>query len=98
MVGPIASIDYATPGTDRLAENLEKHLAGHNAFILKNHGALTLGKNMDEAFRRMEIVENLARIAYIASALGKIDLLSKDEIHRLEKIRESLKSDGFADD
>lgn len=98
IVGRIAMVEYATPGSDRLAENLEKHLEGHNAFILKNHGVLTMGRNMEEAFVRMEMVENLARIAYIASAFGEIDPLVPEEILRLEKIGKSLSSDRSADD
>ncbi len=98
IVGRITTVEYAPPGSDQLAEHLEKHIEGHNAFIMKNHGVLTLGRNMEEAFIRMEMVENLARIAYIASAFGEIDPLVPDEIRRLEMIGKSLSSDRSTDD
>lgn len=98
FVGEVAMIDYATPGSEALAKNLGKHLEGHNAFIMKNHGVLTLGRTMDEAFARMEMLENLARIAYIASALGKINPLDQDEIRRLEKMGKSFNSNRSVDD
>jgi len=98
FVGPVATVGYETPGTEKLAENLKRYLGGHNVFLLKNHGVVTLGQNPEEAFGRMEMVENLARIAYIASALGKTEPLGEDEIRRLEKIGKSLNSDRSADD
>lgn len=98
FVGEVPLVDYATPGSEELAGNLERYLERHNAFILKNHGVLTLGQNIAEAFGRMEMIENLARIAYIASALGEIKPLGEDEIRRLEKIGKSFSSDRSADD
>lgn len=97
-VGSIAMVDYATPGTELLAENLRRYLQGHNAFILRNHGVLTIGHNMTDAFHRMEMVEKAARIAYIALTRGKIKPLGQDELDRLERIGKSTKSDRSFDD
>jgi L-fuculose-phosphate aldolase len=87
ILGEIAITDYAPPGTDAVPKALEKFIADHDVFILKNHGVLTLGRNMEEAYFRMETVEHLAKITYIAQSLGKINLLEKNEVARLNEIR-----------
>jgi L-fuculose-phosphate aldolase len=86
-LGEIAYTEYAPPGTDAVPKALENYLKKHNVFILKNHGVLTLGRDMREAYYRMETVEHLAKITYIAKRAGKIDFLEKKEVERLRKIR-----------
>ncbi len=90
-VGDIALTDYAAPGTDAVPASLKPYVAQHDAFLLRNHGALTIGRSLHEAYNRMETVEHYARIIYIAGQLGGPLRLEADEIRRLEKIRDSLK-------
>jgi len=86
-LGEIAHIKYAPPGTEAVPNEIEKCLKNHDVFLLKNHGVLTLGRDMREAYYRMETVEHLAKISYIAKRAGKIDFLEPSEIERLKKIR-----------
>ena len=86
-LGEIARTEYAPPGTDAIPRVLENYIKDFDVFILKNHGVLTLGRNMREAYYRMESVEHLAKITYIAERAGKIDFLEKNEVERLNKIR-----------
>src|SRR5581483_10067228 len=62
LLGPVALIPYATPGTQALAGQLKVHLQEHDAFLLENHGALTVGRDLREAAMRMELLEHNARI------------------------------------
>ena len=90
-VGEIPLIPYAPPGTEALPRSLENHIEKHTAFILQNHGALTIGRNLEEAYNRMETVEHFAGIVYIAELMGTVNHLDESEVKRLEKIRNSLK-------
>ncbi len=89
-LGQIPLVEYAPPGTAAVPRALERFLKEHDGFILTNHGVLTLGRNLFEAFYRMETVEHYAKIIYIAEQSGKLNFLDLDEVRRLEKLRETL--------
>lgn len=89
-VGKIPLTDYAPPGTDAVPKSLEPHIESANAFLLRNHGLLTLGRNLEEAYNRHETVEHLARIVYQARHLGNIDAIPSDDFQRLERMRSRL--------
>lgn len=89
-VGPIALTEFAPPGTDAVAKSLEVFVNEHNAFLLRNHGLLTIGRNLAEAGDRHETVEHCARIIFLAQQLGGINRLPADEIRRLSDIRKKF--------
>ncbi len=93
-LGDIAQVEYASPGTDDVPRALESCIKHYDVYILKNHGVLTLGRDMKEAYYRMETVEHLAKIMYIAKRAGKIDFLEKNEVARLRKIRRDYNGEG----
>ncbi|RKX28994.1 MAG: class II aldolase/adducin family protein [Candidatus Zixiibacteriota bacterium] len=90
-IGDIPLTDYAPPGTDAVPKSLKEHINDHCAFILRNHGVLTIGLNMEEAFNRMETVEHFAKIFYISQGAGKINHLDNSEVERLRKISKALR-------
>ena len=54
-------VRYATPGTAALADSLDLYLDDHDAFLLANHGATTIGATLELAHQRMESLEHAAR-------------------------------------
>ena len=82
--GQVPLVHYGTPGTPELGDRLEPHLAGHNAWLLANHGAVTVGPTLDAAWIRMESLEHGARIIWAARALGRVNELTSDAVARLE--------------
>lgn len=82
-LGPVPLVHYETPGTPALADALEPHLAGHDAFLLANHGAVTLGPTLGVAYERMESLEHTARIVLTARLLGRVNPLSPDQLEAL---------------
>ncbi|MBI1967170.1 MAG: class II aldolase/adducin family protein [Gemmatimonadetes bacterium] len=54
QVGRVPLVSYGTPGTPELGERVEQYLAEHDAFLLANHGVVTLGPTLDGAWIRME--------------------------------------------
>lgn len=91
-VGHIALIPYATPGSSKLAEILSRYLPSHDAFLLENHGALTLGRTLFEAATRMELVEHNARITLVVRQLGKPFALRPRELKQLLEVRKRINS------
>jgi L-fuculose-phosphate aldolase len=88
QTGGVPLVPYATPGTSALADNFEAFLDRHDAFLLANHGATTLGPTLDIAHQRMESVEHAARILFSARVLGKVNELGASEVEALRLSRE----------
>lgn len=86
VLGEIPLVEYGTPSTWEVPEKLDPYLGGNNAFLLENHGALTLGKNLDEAAHRMETLELFAKVIVIARMLGGEKILSGENLDKLLKI------------
>jgi len=79
----VAFIRYATPGSEQLAKNLAEGMNEHDAFILENHGAITVGKDMADAFHKMETLEFLAELQVRARGNDRLKALSAEEKNRI---------------
>lgn len=71
LLGPVCLVPYATPGSEELARNLSIPLRDHDAFLLENHGALTLGRTARQAALRMDLLEQNARVTLMTKQLGR---------------------------
>ena len=91
-LGTVPLADYGLPSTDEIPRAIEKHVKGHNALLLANHGALTWGCDILEAYHRMEQLEFLASITFKAMALGTPKEFSEFELERLYKLREQIEA------
>jgi L-fuculose-phosphate aldolase len=86
-LGTVPIADYATPGTGELYHQISKHVKNHDAILLANHGALTVGSSVADAYEKMETLEHAAMIQFIAYQLGRVNTLSKDQVGRLIPLR-----------
>lgn len=80
QMGSVATVPYATPGTDDLPDAMMPWLPNHDAFLLANHGVTTLGSTLAEAHQRMESVEHAARILLTARLLGRVNALTPSAV------------------
>lgn len=85
---PIAK--YGTPSTDEIPDNIRDHLQKHDAVLLENHGALTIGTSVFDALFKMENIEHFAKVSLIARQLGGENEIPAIEVEKLIKVRESL--------
>ena len=88
VVGPVALVPFGMSGTPELGDQVVPYLAKHDALLLANHGAVTMGGTLDEAWIRMESLEHGARIIMAARHIGEPQPLSLDAIRVLERQRE----------
>jgi L-fuculose-phosphate aldolase len=93
QVGPVALVPYARSGTSALGDALEPFATGHDAFLLANHGATTVGATLSDALIRMESLEHAARILVAASLLGEVRPLPPGEVEELGALRELRRRD-----
>jgi L-fuculose-phosphate aldolase len=71
--GEIKVAEYALPGTPELVENVLLALGPRNGVLLANHGALSVGRDMREAFTICEMLEKTAKIYVYALSLGSVN-------------------------
>ncbi|HUU44323.1 MAG TPA: class II aldolase/adducin family protein [Acidobacteriota bacterium] len=91
-LGSIPLTEYATPSTTAVGASIERHLDRFDAFLLKNHGVLTIGADLEDAFRKMETVERLAQIVHLARSLGTVDELTCHQVDELLALTKTLHS------
>jgi L-fuculose-phosphate aldolase len=87
VVGRVPLVPFGMPGTPELGDRVVPYLAGHDALLLANHGAVTMGTSLDDAWIRMESLEHAARIIYAARAIGRPVELDARSVDRLEAFR-----------
>lgn len=85
-LGKIPICKYATPSTDELANSLEAYVNYANVFLLSNHGVVTAGSNLEDAYYRMEKLEHISKTIFVAKSMGTLKQLTANEITKLYSI------------
>lgn len=91
LMGSVPLVPYAMTGTPALGDAVEPFVAEHQAVLLANHGAVAWGRDLQQAWIRMESLEHVARILLAARALGRVNRLTREQVHALERLRGSLR-------
>lgn len=81
--GPIRVAQYATFGTPELAEHMIKALANRKGCILGNHGTITVGTELAQAYTLNVYLEWLCEVWLRATAAGTPRILPPEEIERV---------------
>jgi L-fuculose-phosphate aldolase len=92
--GEIKVAEYALSGSPEIVKNTLSALGPRNAVLLANHGALTVGRDMREAFTVCELLEKTAKIYIGALSLGKVNLLPADMAELLKAYFAALHGDN----
>jgi L-fuculose-phosphate aldolase len=99
-VGAVPLASYATTGTDEVAASMRPFISEHDAILLENHGAVSYGVTLLEAFMKMETVEHLAQVALVAHQLGSARPLGRDQVQQLQSARtryvENVQEEGLS--
>jgi L-fuculose-phosphate aldolase len=85
---------YATTGTLQLSESLAPFIPDHNAILMANHGVVTYGSDIQQAYMRMEAVEHYAKVVLAARQLGNAKSLDSQELEKLSQVRERYEKNG----
>ena len=86
-LGSVPVTPYGTPSTYEVPEAIAPYLGEHDAVLLQNHGALTVGADVITAYYRMETLELFAQISLNAYLLGGAKEISRENIDRLISMR-----------
>jgi len=86
ILGDPVFVPYALMGTGELATNAAEKIMHSDILLLENHGILTTGANLLQAFDKIEVLENTAKITLIVEMNGKKSPLTKERIHQIDKL------------
>jgi len=90
QIGAVPVAHYAKPGTYAVPDSIAPFVEDYGAVLLSNHGALTWGITLDQAFSRMEVLENYAHISFNVRSLGQSRGLCEEQVKGLIDIRKSM--------
>lgn len=79
---------FALPGDEKVGIEAVKALEGRKGCLLKNHGAVAIGEEIESAYITAVYIEDAARIYYLASTVGKVGEIPKEQ---LEIFRQRMK-------
>ncbi len=96
-LGAIPLAPYATPSTTEVSASLAPYVNNANAILLANHGVVTYGSDLDDAYFKMEKVERAAHITFVARMLGGEKLLSAHDVEKLRTISQTTYGKDFSD-
>ena len=86
--GEVRVAPYARFGTRELAEVTSQALADRRAVLMRNHGALAIGDTLDEALETADMLEWLARLAFLTASIGGGSTIDAEELDRVaDRIR-----------
>ena len=90
-LGTVPCVHYETPGSQGIPDSIAPYCRDYNALLLANHGALAWGKDLMEAWYRLESAEHYAMvIMYTGNIIGKANVLSCDQVGELVEIRKRM--------
>jgi L-fuculose-phosphate aldolase len=92
-LGSIPTIGYCTPTSLEVPAEIKKWIRDFDALILPRHGSLTVGSDIFDAFNKLERMEHVAEITFLARSLGPVEPLTCSQV---EKIREAAQEVGLS--
>ena len=91
LVGEAPIADYSTPGSVEMGKSVAALVKQHNTILMANHGVVTWGTGLEDAYWKMEIVDAYCRTIVFATQLGtELKTISRDKVQDLLKIKKTL--------
>lgn len=94
VIGAVPIAPYGLPSTMEIPDRMKPFIQSSDAILLENHGALTMGIDLLNAYHKMETLEHTASIVWKAIQLGNMNVLPEIERDRLMTLREKFSLPG----
>jgi len=88
VLGRPVKAKYALMGTQELADVVAEASLKGNVVLMENHGVITIGNNLLEAYDRMEVLEASAKMTFLTGLLGGGNELSEEELKSIDNLFE----------
>ena len=90
FLGEVAISPYETPGTQAFADTVIPYVKDTDTILLANHGTITAGSDLMDAYFKTEIIDAYCRILILAKQIGQVNYYSDAKAAELIKIKPGL--------
>ena len=90
FLGVVPRAAYETPGGPQFAETISPFIRTANTVVLSNHGTVSWGPTVEQAYWRTEILDSYCRMLMLARQLGHVERLPNDKIVELLGLRKNF--------
>jgi L-fuculose-phosphate aldolase len=94
FLGVVPTAVYENPGGQAFADTIRPFVKKANTVVLKNHGTISWGKSLEEAYFRTEILDAYCLMLYLAKGLGRVERISEAQVKGLLEMKEQLGHKG----
>ncbi|MFH0735120.1 MAG: class II aldolase/adducin family protein [bacterium] len=88
-LGKVPLCKYATPSTDQVTQSMMPYIEYVWALLLENHGAVTLGTSIDDAYNKLEKLEHTAKILSVIRSFGSEKIIPSYKLKELYDVAEN---------
>ena len=90
-IGGIPTAPFGTPGTPELPETIRDLVRCSDVMMMQNHGSVTLGTNLMDAYKKLDMLEHTAKILWLAHvARGGLEPLPEEDVRKMLETRAQL--------
>ncbi len=90
FLGEIGLASYETPGTPEMSDKVGEMAAKHQSILMQNHGVICWGKDVEDAYWKMENTDAFCQTVVVSRSLGGVKQYGPDKLVDLIKIRKTL--------
>jgi L-fuculose-phosphate aldolase len=90
FLGEVAITPYETPGTQAFADTVVPYIKDTDVILLANHGTITAGNDLMDAYFKTEIIDAYCRILILAKQIGSVNYYSDAKAAELLKFKPGL--------
>ena len=85
--GEIPLAKYSIPGSKELVEKTSVYFDDYDVVLMANHGVIIAGKDVKDAFYKLDLCENYAKTVIGAKLLGGAKILPREEVEKIYSLR-----------
>ncbi len=85
--GNIPLAKYALPGSKDLVAETAKYFKTHDVILMQNHGVIAGGKDLKDAYLKLELCEEYARTMIFSKILGGAKILSDEDVEKINSLK-----------
>jgi L-fuculose-phosphate aldolase len=90
FLGEVPMAVYETPGTQKFAETVLPYVKECNTIILANHGTVTFGPTLENAYFNTEIIDAYCKILILARQLGRVNYFTEQQTRELLDLKKRI--------
>jgi L-fuculose-phosphate aldolase len=90
FLGEVAISPYETPGGQSFADTVLPYVKDTDTILLANHGTVTYGTDLEDAYFKTEIIDAYCRILILAKQIGRVNYYTDEKAAELIKLKPKL--------